>query len=279
MQLLSEFTLACAGLAAHLLFNEGTLALGAAAPELCGRLRAPQFTSGALAILLLDDGRGHTFKCFNTSFIVINCMRIETATAMPQSFQKIVRYAGHHGIIRPREIEAIGIPREYVLRLYRQGKLERAGRGLYMLPDAEITQHHSYAEVSKRVPDAVLCLLTALTFHEITTQNPAAVWIALRTGARTPMIGTPRLRIVRVSPRVLSEGIETHKIEGVPVRIYSVAKTVADCFKFRSKVGLDVAIEALKDALRQKKATPGEIYRYAKICRVAKVIQPYMEAL
>jgi predicted transcriptional regulator of viral defense system len=133
--------------------------------------------------------------------------------------------------------------------------------------------------VAKRVPGAVICLLSALAFHEITTQSPPAIWIALRKGARRPALTSPSLRIVRLSGPSLTEGTENHQVEGVPIRIYSAGKTVADCFKFRNKIGLDVAIEALKDCLRQKKANVNEIYRYAKICRVSNVIRPYLEAL
>jgi len=198
---------------------------------------------------------------------------------MTKPFQKTMQYVRQHGIVRPRDIEAIGVSRVYLLRLHRQGKLNRSGRGIYTLPDAPVTERHSYAEVTKRVPEAVLCLLSALAFHEITTQSPASVWIALRRGARKPAMLSPSLRIVRLSGPSLTEGIEKHPVEGVPVHVYSAAKTVADCFKFRNKIGLDVAIEALKDCLRQKKASVNEIYRYAKICRVSKVIRPYMEAL
>ena len=198
---------------------------------------------------------------------------------MAEPLKKIMRYFGQHGIVRPRDIEAIGLPREYLVRLHRQGKLNRSGRGIYTRPDANVTERHSYAEVAKRVPNAAICLLSALAFHDITTQSPASVWIALGKGARTPAVTSPSLRIVRLSGPSLTEGIQNHQVEGVPVRVYSVAKTVADCFKFRNKIGLDVAIEALKDSLRQKKATVNEIYRYAKVCRVSNVIRPYMEAL
>jgi len=193
--------------------------------------------------------------------------------------ERTMQYVRRKGIVRPRDLEALGIPREYLLRLHRQGKLSRTGRGIYTLPDAAVTERHSYAEVAKRVPEAVLCLLSALVFHEITTQSPASVWIALGKGARKPAILSPSLRVVRLTEPSLSEGVERHKVEGVPVRVYSAAKTVADCFKFRNKIGLDVAIEALKDSLRQKKATINDIYRYAKICRVSNVIRPYMESL
>jgi predicted transcriptional regulator of viral defense system len=194
-------------------------------------------------------------------------------------FERTMQYVRQHGIVRPRDIEAIGIPREYLLRLYRQGKLSRTGRGIYSLPDAAVSERHTYAEVAKRVPNAVLCLLSALAFHEITTQSPVSVWIALGKGARKPAIVSPSLRVVRLTEPSLSEGIERQSVEGVTVRVYSAAKTVADCFKFRNKIGLDIAIEAMKDCLRQKKATINEIYRYAKICRVSNVIRPYMEAL
>jgi predicted transcriptional regulator of viral defense system len=198
-------------------------------------------------------------------------------TAKP--FERTMQYVRQHGIVRPRDIEAIGIPREYLLRLHGQGKLSRTGRGIYSLPNAAVTERHTYAEVAKRVPEAVLCLLSALAFHEITTQSPAPVWIALGKGARKPAIVSPSLRVVRLTEPSLSEGIEKQSVEGVTVRVYSAAKTVADCFKFRNKIGLDIAIEALKDCLRQKKATVNEIHRYAKICRVSNVIRPYMETL
>src|SRR6185437_435083 len=198
---------------------------------------------------------------------------------MAKPYQKIMQYVGQHVMVRPRDIEAIGLPREYLVRLHRRGKLNRSGRGIYTLPDAAVTERHSYAEVATRVPEAVICLLSALTFLEITTQSPASVWIALGKGARTPALASPSLRIVRLSGQSLTQGIEKHQAEGVPVRVYSAAKTVADCFKFRNKIGLDVAIEALKDSLRQKKASVNEIYRYAKVCRVSNVIRPYMETL
>jgi predicted transcriptional regulator of viral defense system len=198
---------------------------------------------------------------------------------MAKPLQKIMLYIREHGMVRPRDIEGIGLSREYLVRLHRQGKLNRSGRGIYTVPDANVTERHSYAEVAKRVPEAVICLLSALAFHEITTQSPPSVWIALRKGARKPAISSPSLRIVRLSGPSLTEGIENHQVEGVPVRVYSAAKTVADCFKFRNKIGLDIAIEVLKDCLRQKKASINEVYRYAKICRVSNVIRPYMEAL
>lgn len=193
--------------------------------------------------------------------------------------EKTMQYVRQNRIVRPRDIESIGIPREYLLRLQRQGRIVRSGRGIYTLPDAAITERHTYAEVAKRVPEAVLCLLSALAFHQITTQNPASIWIALSKGARKPAITLPSIKVIRLTEPSFIAGIEEHQVEGITVRVYSAAKTVADCFKFRNKIGIDVAIEALKDSLRQKKATVNDIYRYAKICRVSKVIRPYMEAL
>jgi predicted transcriptional regulator of viral defense system len=192
---------------------------------------------------------------------------------------RITTLAQRLGVVRPRDVEAAGIPREYLLRLMRRGVLERSGRGLYRLADAPVTEHHSLAEVGKRLPHATVCLLSALVFHQITTQNPAEVWIALPPGSRTPRSNGQRLRVVRFTGPALTEGRQEHRIEGVPVGIYSPAKTVADCFKFRNKIGLDVAIEALRECLRQRKATIREIHRFAKICRVARVMQPYLESL
>ena len=192
-----------------------------------------------------------------------------------------MQYVRRKGIVRPRDLEALGIPREYLLRLHRQGKLSRTGRGLYTLPDAAVTERHSYAEVSKRVPEAILCMLSALAFHEFTTQSPASVWIALGKGARKPAILSPSLRVVRLTGTSLSEGVEKHTVEGVPVRVYSAAKTVADCFKFRgNKIGLDVGN---RGAERQRPPKEGYHQRHLPlcqaICRVSNVIRPYMEAL
>ncbi len=192
---------------------------------------------------------------------------------------EITDLAAQLGVLRPRDVEAIGIPREYLLRLLRQGVLVRSGRGLYRLADTPVTEHHSLAEVGKRVPDATVCLLSALVFHGLTTQLPAEVWLALPAGRRAPKVDTVRLRVVRCTGRALTEGREVHKLEGVPVQIYSPAKTIADCFKFRNKIGLDVAIEALRICLGKRVASVRDIQHFAEICRVARVIRPYLEAI
>lgn len=191
----------------------------------------------------------------------------------------IRKLADRLGVLRPRDVEAVGIPREYLLRLMRRGVVVRSGRGLYRLAQAPVTEHRSLAEVGKRVPDAVICLLSALVFHDLTTQIPPEVWIALPAGRRSPKLDTVQTRVARFTGAALTEGREQHNLEGVPVTIYSAAKTVADCFKFRNKIGLDVAIEALRNCLRTRKATAGEINRYAQICRVARVMRPYLEAI
>lgn len=191
----------------------------------------------------------------------------------------ILDMAREVGVIRPRDLEAAGIPGSYLTRLAHAGELDRVGRGLYTLAGASPTEHRSLAEVAKRVPRGVICLLSALRFHELTTQAPFEVWLAIGQKDRTPRPNGTRLRIVRVSGESRDAGVETHVVEGVPVRIYGVAKTVADCFKFRNKIGTDIAVEALRDCLEQRRCTIDELSEYARVCRVSRVMQPYMEAL
>lgn len=183
------------------------------------------------------------------------------------------------GVLRPRDLAAKGIPRTVLSRLCEAGELTRTGRGLYVAAIENITENHSLAEVSKLVPKGVVCLLSALRFHELTTQLPSEVWLAIPPKARRPKGGAVSIRPVHFSGDALTRGIETHNIENVSVRIYNPAKTVADCFKARNKIGLDVAIEALRDCWRKKKAKADDLWRYAKICRVSKIMQPYMESI
>jgi predicted transcriptional regulator of viral defense system len=189
---------------------------------------------------------------------------------------QILTLARRQRIIRPRDLG--NVPRENLLRLVRKGLLVRLGRGIYALPSGRPTEHHTLAMVAKQTPRIVICLLSALRFHELTTQQPSDVWVAIGNKSWVPKLESAKLRIVRFTGEPLRAGVETHDIEGVPVRIFNPAKTVADCFKHRSTVGLDVALEALRDALKRKKATADEIERYARICRVSKVIRPYLEA-
>jgi predicted transcriptional regulator of viral defense system len=183
------------------------------------------------------------------------------------------------GILRPHELASYGISPIALYSLHRQGKVLRLGRGLYSLPTTELTEHHSLTEACKRVPHGVVCLLSALRFHNLGTQNPAEVWLAIDRKARRPHVEYPPLHIVRFSGAALTEGVEAHEIEGVTVPIYSAAKTVADCFKYRNKIGLDVAIEALRDCLHTRCCTHQELWHYARIDRVSNVIRPYLEAL
>ncbi|MFA5170193.1 MAG: type IV toxin-antitoxin system AbiEi family antitoxin domain-containing protein [Sulfuriferula sp.] len=192
---------------------------------------------------------------------------------------KVLSLAQEAGVIRPRDLASDGIPRAYLARLCQAGKLQRVGHGLYMLANGTITTNHSLAEAAKRMPNGVVCLLSALRFHGVTTQAPFEVWIAIDNKARAPTDkGTP-LRIVRFSGKALQTGIETHMIDSVPTKIYSLAKTVADCFKFRNKIGMDVALEALRESWRTRKYTMDELWHYATICRVTNVMRPYLETL
>jgi len=159
------------------------------------------------------------------------------------------------------------------------GELERVGRGLYVPTGTKVTEHHTLVEAAVRVPHGIVCLLSALRFHDIGTQSPHEVWLAIDVTAWKPVVDWPPIRLVRFSGPALTFGVESHKLEGVPVRITSREKTVADCFKYRNKIGLDVALEALREYLRSRKRSVDELVRAAKICRVSRVMQPYLEAL
>ena len=192
--------------------------------------------------------------------------------------QRLLDLVRAQGVITPKDLRAHGIPREYLSRFHGKGVIERSSRGVCYLPEAEITEHHSLAEAVKAIPRGVICLLSALQFHGLTTQVPYEVWIALDYEAYRPQGDGLPLRVVRFSGQALPTGVEDHSIEGVPVKIYSPAKTVADCVKYRNKIGLDVALEALRDYWRSEHASADELWKYAKVCRVANVMRPYMEA-
>jgi len=183
------------------------------------------------------------------------------------------------GVLRPRDLTQHDISRQYLLRLQRRGQLQKVGRGLYVASDTHLTEHHSLVEACKRVPRGIICLLSALRFHGLTTQAPSEVWMAIDDKAWRPKVDNMRLHIVRFSGEALASGIEDHIVEKVHVRVYSPAKTVADCFKYRNKIGLDVALEALRDCWRQRRATMDEMWKYAKVCRVANVMRPYLESI
>ncbi len=183
------------------------------------------------------------------------------------------------GVIHLRDVEAQDLSPASLYWLHRRGRIIRAGRGRYVLLEPPATEHHTLALASQRVPHAVACLLTALRFHGLTTQAPFEVWLALENKAWRPASTGLPLRFVRFSGAAFLAGVEQHVVEDVQVKVYGVAKTVADCFKYRNKIGLDVAIEALRDALRQRKVTVDELWQFAAICRVQTIIKPYIEAM
>jgi predicted transcriptional regulator of viral defense system len=193
--------------------------------------------------------------------------------------QALIELVRGRGVVRPRDLHTHGIPRTYLIRLHRQGVLDRPSRGIYVLADAEPTEHHSLAEACKRVPYGIVCLLSALRFHALTTQAPFEVWLAIDRKARLPKVEHPRLHVVRFAGPALTEGVEEHIIEGVLVRVTTPVRTVVDCFAYRNKVGLDVALEALRDCWRHKKATMDELHRVAGARRMANVMRPYLESL
>jgi predicted transcriptional regulator of viral defense system len=181
-------------------------------------------------------------------------------------------------VFRPRDVEALGIPRSQLGAWLRDGTAEQVGRGLYRRVEAEPSEHETIAMVAARVPNAVICLLTALRVHGLGTQSPREVWIALDRKARKPRLADLPIHVVRFSGPMLTYAVESREIQGVPVRITSPARTVVDCFRYRNKIGLDVALEALRDALASRLATVAEILRIAEAGRVRRVILPYVEA-
>jgi predicted transcriptional regulator of viral defense system len=198
---------------------------------------------------------------------------------MPSRKQRALRLIEKRGLARPRDLEGYGITRAQLSRLVSAGLVLRQGRGIYVVARHAPTAEHTLAHVAKRVPEAAFCLLTALRFHGLTTQPAPEVWIALPEKARRPRLDYPRLRVARFSGAALTEGIEEHRVEGVTLRVYSPAKTVADCFKYRNKVGVDVAVEALRDFSRKYRGHASELARCARICRVSRVMQPYLDAI
>ena len=183
------------------------------------------------------------------------------------------------GIVRLTEFRNSGVTAATVSRMVRNGEVIRLGRGLYQLSDATLGVDHSLAEAAKRLPKGVVCLVSALAYHGLTDQIPRKVWIAIGQKDWAPKPDGMPIRIVRFTDRLLADSVETLEIEGVQVRIFGAAKTVADCFRHRSKVGLSVAIEGLQETLRQRKATPGEIASQAEQGGILTVIRPYLEAL
>lgn len=183
------------------------------------------------------------------------------------------------GIARSLDLEAAGVNRTEIRRLVDRGIVERVGRGLYSLPGTAPTESHDLAKAARRVPGGIVCLLSALRFHRLTTQNPFEVWMAVPHKAWRPKLDHPPLRLVYLSGAALQAGIEEHTVGETAVRVYSAAKTVADCFKFRNKIGTDVAVEALRDFRRLHPKQLEAVWRYAQVDRVAQVLRPYLESV
>jgi len=197
---------------------------------------------------------------------------------MNPTAEQVIEFVRERGVVRPRDLAARGLSRHYLQRLTEAGLLERVGRGLYSLPGGEATEHRTLAEVAVRVPHGIIVLLSALQLHGLTSQMPHRVWVAIGEKDRLPATDLP-VRFVRFSGAALTEGVEERSVDGVTVRITSPAKTVADCFKYRNKIGLDVAIEALRLCIEARKCNRADLWRYATTDRVTKVMRPYLEVL
>jgi len=193
--------------------------------------------------------------------------------------QRVLQLVRKNGWLRASDLADAGVPRAVLTRMAASGQLERAARGLYRLPDSGSSEHEGLVTVASKVPQAVVCLLSALQFHGLTTQLPWQVWFAMPRGSHVPRLEHPPIRMVQFTGEAYTQGIETHERDGVKLHVYSVAKTVADCFKHRNKIGMDVALEALKDARAQGRASFDDLWRCAKVCRVSNVMRPYMEAV
>lgn len=198
---------------------------------------------------------------------------------MHSKSDRLVALAAKRQILRAKDIFAVGIPRNYLPRLVRKGVLKKLGRGLYASTSGQVTEHLSLVEAAHKVPKGVLCLLSALQFHRFTTQAPDHVWMAIDVKAWAPRVASPPIRLVRMSGAALHFGVKEYPVRGALLKVYTPAKTVADCFKFRNKIGLDVALEALRECRRLKKASMDDLWAAAKVCRVANVIRPYLESL
>ncbi|MBE3065754.1 MAG: type IV toxin-antitoxin system AbiEi family antitoxin domain-containing protein [Spirochaetes bacterium] len=201
--------------------------------------------------------------------------KVTTRTALPDAVRRVMEQAG---IARSRDLERLGTSRVQLRRLVERGALERVGRGLYRLPGAPVTERQHFAEAALRVPGGVICLLSALRFHGLTTQNPFEVWMAIDLKAWRPKGGHPPIRLCYLSGPALAKGMEEHDVSGVVVRVYGAAKTVADCFKFRNKIGIDVAVEALRSYRKTFRNGLEPLWKFAEMDRVARVIRPYLEA-
>jgi predicted transcriptional regulator of viral defense system len=193
--------------------------------------------------------------------------------------QRVLELVAQKGLLRPSDLDRIKIPRIVLTRMVASGQLEKISRGLYRLPNTQNSEHESLLTVATMAPQAVLCLLSALQFHEITTQLPRQIWIAMPRGSHTPTLSYPPIKMIQYTGAAYSEGIESIELDQVKVQVYCIEKTVTDCFKHRNKIGLDVALEALKEAKLKKNFDMNKLWHFAKICRVSNLMRPYLEAM
>jgi predicted transcriptional regulator of viral defense system len=198
---------------------------------------------------------------------------------MESKSKRILNLAAKRQIIRPKDASVLGVPRNYLSRFVEKGLLRKVGRGLYASTSSPATEHLSLIEAAYRVPNGVICLLSALQFHKFTTQAPHQVWMTIDVKAWTPKPAPPGIRFVRMSGTALRFGVKEYPVQGANLKVYTPAKTVADCFKFRNKIGLDVALEALRECRRLKKGAMDELWAAAKVCRVANIMRLYLESL
>ncbi len=192
---------------------------------------------------------------------------------------KLLNFIKKKGIVRAKEAEALGYPRVYLTRLLRQGFLQHPAHGLYSMADMEWTFDFQLAVTAALIPNGVIALLSALQYYQLGVEHSPKIWVAVRQKARVTKNTDLPLKIVYFSGKAFEDGIEIRNIKGVAVKIYNPAKTIADCFKFRNKIGLDTALEALRECRKRKLCTMDELWHYAKICRVSAVIRPYLESL
>ncbi len=195
------------------------------------------------------------------------------------SQSKLRRLLKKTSVLRTRDLPRVGLERSVLRVALADGRISRLSRGVYAVTDQNVTEHHSFAQATVRVPKGVVCLMSALVFHGITTQSPHEVWMAIDRKARLPVQGFPPLHLVRFGGKALTVGIKVHQIDGVAVKVTTSAKTVADCFKYRNKIGIIIAVEALKEGWEKRRFTMDELTEMARVCRVDHVLRPYLESL
>ncbi|XDF35148.1 type IV toxin-antitoxin system AbiEi family antitoxin domain-containing protein [Paracidovorax avenae] len=193
--------------------------------------------------------------------------------------EQVLALASSTSLLRARDVAIRSLPTVILSRLVEDGRLKRVARGVYALPDQTLSEHHSLAEIALIVPRGVICLLSALRVHGLGAQAPRQVWLAIPHNSPTPRVQQPSLRAIRMSGASLTEGIAPVLVDGVEVPVFNAAKTIADCFKYRNKIGIDIALEALREGWTQRKVTMDELLHYASIDRVANVMRPYIESV